>query len=92
MVLVRTHTNTRKGVNALKGLLNRFGVMFYAVCVLMAVAAAQASAYTQEVEYAPVTENVGSEIGAAVPIALAAVGVFVGILIAYKLVRRMLRA
>lgn len=42
--------------------------------------------------YGKLTENVGSEVGAAVPIALAAVGIFVGILVAYKLARRMIRA
>ncbi len=72
--------------------MTRFGrvsVAFYAAFAVSLVMAQFAGATAA---YGKITEGVGPEIGAAVPIALAAVGVFVGILIAYKLVRRMLRA
>lgn len=44
------------------------------------------------VEYGKVTEGASTQISAAVPIALGVVGLFVGIMIAYKLLRRIVRA
>lgn len=44
------------------------------------------------VDYGNVTEGASSQISAAVPIALKVVGLFVGIMIAYKLLRRIVRA
>lgn len=69
--------------------LKRFSVAFYAAFALCLVAAQGAFAAAA---YGKLTEDVGSEVGAAVPVALAAVGIFVGILVAYKLARRMIRA
>lgn len=69
--------------------LKRFGVAFYAAFALCLVAAQASFAAA---DYGKLTENVAAEIGAAVPVALAAVGIFVGILVAYKLARRMIRA
>jgi hypothetical protein len=44
------------------------------------------------VDYGEVTKGAGTQISAAVPVALAVVGLFVGIMIAYKLLRRIVRA
>jgi hypothetical protein len=44
------------------------------------------------VDYSKVTSGASSQISAAVPIALGVVGLFVGIMIAYKLLRRIVRA
>ena len=43
-------------------------------------------------DYTAVTDQAGTEISAAVPIALGVVGLFVGIMLAYKVLRRMIRA
>jgi hypothetical protein len=45
-----------------------------------------------EVDYSKVTSGASTQISAAVPIALGVVGLFVGIMIAYKLLRRIIRA
>jgi hypothetical protein len=72
--------------------IKRFSVAFYAAFALCLVAAQSAFATYEPAEYGDLTTHVGTEVGAAVPIALAAVGIFVGILVAYKLARRMIRA
>lgn len=72
--------------------IKRFSVAFYSVFALALLGAQSAFAVYEPQSYAPVTSNVGTEVAAAVPIALAAVGIFVGIIVAYKLARRMIRA
>lgn len=67
----------------------KFGAVFLALALALAVMAQGAFAAA---EYSKLTEDVGTEVAAAVPIALTAVGVFVGIMVAYKLARRMIRA
>ena len=46
----------------------------------------------EAVDYSKVTSGASTQISAAVPIALGVVGLFVGIMIAYKLLRRIVRA
>lgn len=43
-------------------------------------------------EYGKLTEGFSAELTAALPVALAAVGLFLGVIMAYKVVRRVLRA
>ena len=53
---------------------------------------ALAAAEEPTVDYSKVTSGASTQISAAVPIALGVVGLFVGIMIAYKLLRRIVRA
>lgn len=64
------------------------GVM---VCVVALGAFAQ-SALAVAQDYSSLTDGFAAELTAAVPVALAAVGLFVGVILAYKIVRRILRA
>lgn len=43
-------------------------------------------------DYSDLTSGFSAELTAALPVALAAVGLFIGVLMAYKVVRRILRA
>lgn len=43
-------------------------------------------------DYSDLTSGFAAELTAALPVALAAVGLFIGVLMAYKVVRRILRA
>lgn|GEM_PF-4624576 len=56
------------------------------------VGSAFAAGEEAAVDYSKVTEGASTQISAAVPIGLAVVGLFVGIMIAYKLLRRIVRA
>lgn len=62
-------------------------VVLGVVCLL---ASAQAAFAAQD--YSDLTDGFAAELTAALPVALAAVGLFVGVLMAYKVVRRILRA
>ncbi len=57
---------------------------------LFVVVWAQSAAAAQD--YTNVTSGAGAEITAALPVALTVVGLFVGVMIAYKLLRRVIRA
>lgn len=43
-------------------------------------------------DYSTLTSGFAAELTAALPVALAAVGTFIGVMMAYKIVRRILRA
>jgi hypothetical protein len=58
---------------------------------LMAVSVAQ-SAFAVAQDYSDLTSGFAAELTAALPVALSAVGLFIGVLMAYKVVRRILRA
>lgn len=64
--------------------------MALAVCALALAVTAQGALAAQD--YSKLTEGFGAELTAALPIALAAVGLFIGVIMAYKVVRRVLRA
>jgi hypothetical protein len=62
-----------------------------ALASLLAVSvASQAFAVAQD--YSSLTSGFSAELTAALPTALTAVGLFIGVLMAYKVVRRVLRA
>lgn len=61
-----------------------------ALCAVLVFALASVASAAQD--YSAVTDGAGSEIAAALPIALAVVGIFVGVMIAYKVLRRVVRA
>ncbi|OJU85739.1 MAG: hypothetical protein BGO11_11845 [Solirubrobacterales bacterium 70-9] len=75
--------------NSLKTKLLLFGALISAFMVGLV---GDAFATETAVEYGKVTEGASTQISAAVPIALGVVGLFVGIMIAYKLLRRIVRA
>lgn len=56
------------------------------------VGSAFAAGEEPTVDYSKVTDGASTQISAAVPIALGVVGLFLGIMIAYKLLRRIVRA
>jgi hypothetical protein len=58
---------------------------------LFVVAYTQA-AVAQAQDYTDVTSGAAAEITAALPVALTVVGLFVGVMLAYKLLRRVIRA
>jgi uncharacterized BrkB/YihY/UPF0761 family membrane protein len=66
------------------GLLVALAALFALTVVSTAGAVAQ--------DYSAVTDDAATEITAAVPIALGVAGLFVGIMLAYKVLRRMIRA
>lgn len=59
--------------------------------VVACVSMAQ-GAFAAAQDYSSLTSGFSAELTAAVPVALAAVGLFVGVILAYKVVRRILRA
>jgi hypothetical protein len=61
------------------------------VCSVAFVSLAQGAFATAQ-DYSSLTSGFGAELTAALPVALAAVGTFVGVIMAYKIVRRILRA
>lgn len=61
-----------------------------ALCVVALAAMAQGAFAAQD--YSELTDGFSSELTAAVPVALAGVGLFLGVILAYKVVRRILRA
>lgn len=63
-----------------------------ALTCAMIVSAFFAQAASAAQEYGALTEGFSAELTAALPIALAAVGLFIGVIMAYKVVRRVLRA
>jgi hypothetical protein len=67
-----------------------FGVASALATVISVSVATAASAAAQD--YSSLTSGFGGELTAAVPVALAAVGLFIGVILAYKVVRRILRA
>lgn len=58
---------------------------------LLALAVMAQSALAAQ-DYSSLTSGFSAELTAALPVALAAVGLFVGVIMAYKVVRRVLRA
>lgn len=50
------------------------------------------SAFAAAQDYSSLTSGFSAELTAALPVALAAVGLFIGVILAYKVVRRILRA
>ena len=58
---------------------------------IMAVSVAQ-SAFAVAQDYSSLTSGFSAELTAALPVALTAVGLFIGVIMAYKVVRRVLRA
>jgi len=64
--------------------------MALSACALALAVTAQGAFAAQD--YSKLTEGFSAELTAALPIALAAVGLFVGVIMAYKVVRRVLRA
>ncbi len=71
-------------------MLKRFSLVLAAVSVAAISVASSAAAAAQD--YSSLTSGFGAELTAAVPVALAAVGLFIGVVLAYKVVRRILRA
>jgi hypothetical protein len=71
-------------------MLKRFSLVL-AVCAVTALSLASSALATAQ-DYSSLTDGFGSELSAAVPVALAAVGLFIGVMLAYKVVRRILRA
>jgi hypothetical protein len=67
----------------------RIGLTVALAAVLALSLASQAFAVQS---YGDLTSGFSAELTAAVPIALAAVGLFIGVVLAYKVVRRILRA
>lgn len=59
-------------------------------CALALAVTAQGAFAAQD--YSSLTSGFAAELTAALPIALAAVGLFIGVIMAYKVVRRVLRA
>jgi len=70
-------------------MIKKFSLSLFACALALAVAAQGAFAAQ---EYGKLTEGFSAELTAALPVALAAVGLFVGVIMAYKVVRRVLRA
>ncbi|HEX3173977.1 MAG TPA: hypothetical protein VHQ43_07150 [Solirubrobacterales bacterium] len=65
--------------------------LLFCLCALFALSlVGTAGAVAQD--YTAVTDDAASEITAAVPVALGVAGLFVGIMLAYKVLRRMIRA
>ena len=58
---------------------------------LLALAVMAQSAFAAQ-DYSDLTDGFAAELTAALPVALSAVGLFVGVIMAYKVVRRVLRA
>jgi hypothetical protein len=75
---------------------NREVVMIRKVILLTAVACVALMSVAQSAlavqDYGDLTSGFSAELGAAVPVALIAVGLFVGVVLAYKVIRRLLRA
>jgi uncharacterized BrkB/YihY/UPF0761 family membrane protein len=69
---------------------SRVGLLFALTALFALSVVAQAAAVAQD--YSKVTEDASTEITAAVPVALGVAGLFVGIMLAYKVLRRMVRA
>ena len=67
-----------------------FSTALFACALALAVMAQGAFAVAQD--YSDLTAGFGAELTAALPVALAAVGLFIGVIMAYKVVRRILRA
>lgn len=59
-------------------------------CALALAVTAQGAFAAQD--YSDLTTGFAGELAAALPVALGAVGLFIGVMMAYKIVRRMLRA
>ena len=64
--------------------------MALAVSALALAVMAQGAFAAQD--YSDLTTGFGAELTAALPVALTAVGLFIGVIMAYKVVRRILRA
>lgn len=70
--------------------IKQFSMALFAGVLALGVMASAASAEPQN--YSSLTSGFAAELGAALPVALAAVGLFIGVIMAYKVVRRVLRA
>jgi hypothetical protein len=69
--------------------IKQFSTALFA-CALALAVMAQAAFAAQD--YSSLTSGFAAELTAALPVALAAVGLFIGVIMAYKVVRRVLRA
>lgn len=65
---------------------------FIALAVGLLALAVMAQAAFAAQDYSELTKGFGAELTAALPVALIAVGSFIGVIMAYKVVRRILRA
>jgi len=74
----------------LSTLRKRLGLVLATAAVLAVSAMSGVAGAAQD--YSPLTTGFRDELTAALPVALAAVGLFIGVLMAYKVVRRVLRA
>lgn len=63
-----------------------------ALAVAVAVVLGFANSALAAQDYSDLTDGFGAELTAALPVALTAVGLFIGVIMAYKIVRRVLRA
>lgn len=69
--------------------IKQFSTALFACALALAVMAQGAFAAQ---DYSSLTSGFAAELTAALPVALAAVGLFIGVIMAYKVVRRVLRA
>jgi hypothetical protein len=65
-------------------------MLLASISVLSSLALAQSAFAAQD--YSSLTDGFAAELTAALPVALAAVGLFIGVIMAYKVVRRVLSA
>jgi Sec-independent protein secretion pathway component TatC len=68
------------------------GLALAVAMVATALVAAPVAMAQEAQDYSDLTDGFAAELGAALPIGLAAVGLFIGVIMAYKVVRRILRA
>lgn len=73
-----------------KAIRSRAALMTAAVAVVLLGAFASGASAAQD--YSSLTSGFADELRAALPVGLAAVGLFIGVMMAYKVVRRVLRA
>lgn len=78
----------KKGVFYMQKI-KQFSTALFASALALAVMAQGAFAAQ---DYSDLTEGFAAELTAALPVALTAVGLFLGVIMAYKIVRRILRA
>lgn len=71
-------------------MLRKLGLIL-GLAALAAVSIAQ-GAFAAAQDYSSLTSGFSGELTAALPVALGAVGLFTGVIMAYKVVRRILRA
>jgi hypothetical protein len=77
-------------MNTLRAL--RGHIRLIVACASLAAFASLTSVASAAQDYGDLTGGFGAELTAAIPVALIAVGLFVGVVMAYKVIRRLLRA